>query len=117
MYIRVSDREVELLDRGNFHSFKVVVHGTSEGLEALRQALEGVALVADTKTAWVAEEVLRSWISDDEAWQQRLTAMIEKAHPHGWIDPRTGAIKAHIEWEAPPMTTQEICDTLRDGFK
>ena len=27
-----------------------------------------------------------------------LTAMIEKARPHGWIDEARKAIKAHVEW-------------------
>ena len=50
--------------------------------------------------AWVAEQTLREWpaLRDDTDWQEALTAMIEKARPHGWIDAITGAIKAHVEW-------------------
>ena len=36
--------------------------------------------------------------SNDAAWQQNFSAMIEKARPHGWIDDQRNAIKAHIEW-------------------
>ena len=32
------------------------------------------------------------------AWAQNFSAMIEKAKPHGWIDEKRKAIKAHIEW-------------------
>ena len=37
--------------------------------------------------------------AQDQAWQQNLSAMIEKAKPHGWIDEARKAIKAHIEWQ------------------
>jgi hypothetical protein len=43
---------------------------------------------------------LRAWPgrSNDRAWQEQLTAMIEKARPHGWIDDANKTIKAHVEW-------------------
>ena len=46
---------------------------------------------------------MRRWpgVEHDTAWQQNLSAMIEKARPHGWIDDARKAIKAHIEWVEP----------------
>jgi hypothetical protein len=99
MFIKVSAADrVELEDAGNFRSFKVVVAMPGAGLEAVRQALSGVAHMPDRDTAWVSEQALRRWRSGDAAWQEALTAMIAKARPHGWIDDARQAIRAHVEW-------------------
>ncbi len=68
----------------------------------MRGALASVATVVDRDIAWVSEEALREWPGcvDDAAWQEALTAMIEKARPHGWIDDTNRRIRAHIEWPA-----------------
>jgi hypothetical protein len=91
---------VELEDRNNFRAFKLVVGAGRERLDEVRRALAGTADLPDGDTAWVFEDALRRrpGVADDAAWQQALTAMIEKARPHGWIDDARRAIKAHIEW-------------------
>ena len=63
-------------------------------------ALAGVAVMPDRDTAWVSEQALREWSgrADNTAWQDALTAMIQKAKPHGWIDEASKSIKAHVEW-------------------
>lgn len=93
---------LQLEDRDNFRAFKLVIEGDRAELDRARRALAGRAEIADADTAWVSQDALRRWpgVEQDTAWQQSLSAMIEKARPHGWIDDRRGAIKAHIEWVA-----------------
>ena len=102
MFIKVSAAStVTLEDRENFRAFKLVITGNPAKLDTVRKALSGVAELPDEKTAWVWETALRHWegVAQDQAWQQNLSAMIEKAKPHGWIDEHRKAIKAHIEWQ------------------
>lgn len=91
-------------DRNNFRAFKLVVEGNRGQLEATRRAVAGKADVADADTAWIFEAALRAWpgVAQDTEWQKIFSAMIEKARLHGWIDDQRKAIKAHIEWLAPP---------------
>jgi hypothetical protein len=100
MFVKLApDGHVSLEERDNFRAFKLVVEGDAAQLDAARAKLSGVADVPDAGTAWIFESWLRANVSD-EAWQQSLSAMIEKAKPHGWIDEQRKAIKAHIEWRA-----------------
>jgi hypothetical protein len=104
MFVKVSaDGQVTLEDIGNFRAFKLVVDGGPATLDTARRALAGTAELPDQSTAWISEAALRRWpaVAQDEAWQQNLSAMIEKARPHGWIDDARKAIKAHIEWTDP----------------
>ena len=99
MFVKVSaSGGVTLEDRDNFRAFKLVVECAD--LDAVRRALAGTAEVPDHVTAWIFEAALRRRpeVAEDQAWQQALGAMIEKARPHGWIDDQRKAIKAHIEW-------------------
>jgi hypothetical protein len=101
MFLKVSAAStVTLEDAHNFRAFKVVVAMTGIELETVRSALANVATLPDRSTAWVSEQALRAWpgYANDAAWQSSLTAMIEKARPHGWIDDATKSIKAHVEW-------------------
>jgi hypothetical protein len=101
MFVKVSaDGGLTLEDRGNFRAFKLVVDGSKENLEQFRSTLTDAVELADADTAWVFEAALRRFpeVVQDAAWQDALGAMIEKARPHGWIDDRRKAIKAHVEW-------------------
>ncbi len=91
---------LQLEDRDNFRAFKLVIEGEHSQLDAVRSAVAGKVEIADAKTAWIFEDALRRWpdVEHDAAWQQNLSAMIEKARPHGWIDEQRKAIRAHIEW-------------------
>ncbi len=104
MFVRVyADRaSVTLEEHDNFRAFKLVAMGNASKLDEVRKALAGIAELPDDKTAWISEAALRRFesVADDPAWQQNLSAMIEKAKPHGWIDETRKAIKAHIEWQA-----------------
>jgi hypothetical protein len=102
MFIKVSaDGSVTLEERDNFRTFKLVVTGNAAKLDTARKTLAGVAELPDEKTAWIFEAALRRFVdvAQDQAWQQNLSAMIEKAKPHGWIDENRKAIKAHVEWQ------------------
>jgi hypothetical protein len=87
-------------DRDNFRAFKLVVESGRNKIEDVRRAVAGKAELPDAETAWIFEDALRRWpgVENDNAWQQNLSAMIEKARPHGWIDDKRKAIKAHVEW-------------------
>lgn len=87
----------ELNEPDDFRNFKVVVDAGPEGLAGLRDHLAGSVDFDDADTAWVAIAALRDW-SGDASWQQGLAAMIEKARPHGWIDPAGLRVRAHVEW-------------------
>jgi hypothetical protein len=89
-------------DRDNFRAFKLVVQGDRAEFDAVRRATAGRAELPDEETAWIFEDTLRRWpdVENDTAWQEKFSAMIEKARPHGWIDDQRKAIKAHIEWTA-----------------
>jgi hypothetical protein len=95
-----ADGSVTFEERDNFRAFKLVVAGDRVALDNVRRTLAGTAELPDTDTAWIFEEALRRWpgVEHDAGWQQSFSAMIEKARPHGWIDDRRKAIKAHIEW-------------------
>jgi len=101
MYLNVvAATVVKLEDADNFRSFKVVVAMPAADLETVRHALSGIAVMSDRDTAWVSEEGLRKWpgYADNSAWQDSLTAMIQKAKPYGWVDEANKSIKAHVEW-------------------
>jgi len=90
---------LELVDRDNFRAFKLVIEGEQSQLGAIRSAVAGKAELADAGIAWILEDALRHWpgVEHDAAWQRNLSAMIEKARPHGWIDDQRKAIRAHVE--------------------
>jgi hypothetical protein len=101
MYLKFSATSgVQFEDRDNFRAFKLVVEGDRGQLDEVRRALVGKAELPDAETAWILMDALRRWpgVEHNAAWQQNFSAMIEKARPHGWIDDRRKAIKAHVEW-------------------
>jgi hypothetical protein len=101
MFFRFSFADgLRLEDCNNFRAFKLVVDGRREDLERVREALAGALELVDCDTAWVLEATLRGApeVAQDQAWQDALDTMIEKAWPHGWIDDARRAIKAHVEW-------------------
>ena len=101
MFLKLSAADgLQFEDRDNFRAFKLIVEDDRGRIEDVRRALAGKAELPDADTAWIFEDALRHWqgVAQDAAWQQRFSAMIEKARPHGWIDDARKAIKAHVEW-------------------
>jgi hypothetical protein len=77
LFLKLSaDRDLQLAEQDNFRTFKLVVVGRRDELDAVRRALGGTADVVDADTAWVLEAALRRRpeVADDAAWQQALTA-------------------------------------------
>jgi hypothetical protein len=103
MIVQIADaRTIRLDDAHNFRKFHVQVDLPESRLADLRDAFPGTVAFEDAATAWVSIPALRAWpaLTDDQAWQQGLSAMIEKAAPHGWVDTGRDAIKAHVVWQA-----------------
>src|SRR5213596_388446 len=99
MILQWKDGAVTLVAPGDFKSFKLVVEG-SGGRNDVLSAFEGIAEFVDGRTAWVSQEALRRWPSQqgNAEWPKGIDAMIVKARPYGWIHDVSGAIKAHVEW-------------------
>ena len=91
-------RGPRLDDPDNFRAFKVTA---PKGMDAnaLVAALKPVGRPGEGETSWIDEAALRNLAgrADDKAWNDQVTGMIDYAHRSGWIDPATGAIRAHIE--------------------
>jgi hypothetical protein len=103
MYLKVlPGHGLQLEDRDNFRSFKLVVEARRDQIADICRILADTAELPNHETAWVFETALRKWpgVEFDDEWQQSLTVMIDKARPHGWIDDTRKAIKAHVEWLA-----------------
>ena len=100
MFIQVSGGRARLEDHHNFREFKIVVDQEIEDWKMLRTALVGIARVDDGLPGWVLPSALRAdpLVAGDGVWQSGFDAMIDKARPHGWVDPQSGEIRAHIVW-------------------
>ena len=118
MFLRVADSRIDLCNPENCRAFKIVVEGANADLEQTRRLLAPIANLVDCATAWVSADALRGWptLKDNQGWLDDLALMIEKARPHGWIDPATGAIRAHVEWSQADDNTGAI-EVLPDGLK
>jgi len=103
MFVKLSiTGQVTLEDRDNFRAFKLVIEGEPTRLDQAKRALANIAEIEDQTHAWIFEQGLRQRpeVAGDATWQANLGTMMEKAKPHGWIDEKKKAIKAHIEWTA-----------------
>ncbi|MEX2199848.1 MAG: hypothetical protein WD711_00515 [Dongiaceae bacterium] len=93
-------RSARLDDADNFRAFKVTAPKNMDRA-ALAAALGSVGRLHEdgSEHAWIDEAELRklSGRADDKAWNDQASAMIDYAKRSGWIDPATGAIRAHIE--------------------
>ncbi|MBN8749789.1 Uncharacterised protein [Xylophilus ampelinus] len=101
MFLRWNGSRVVLEDPDDFKSFKIVVSGKPPVSGILRTALADVGEFESDSVFWVSATALRRWSgrTDEPGWHTQLDAMIAKAASHGWIDPSTGAIRAHVEYE------------------
>jgi hypothetical protein len=101
LFLRLSETgDFQLEDRENFRAFRLVIEAGRDRLDEVRRVLAGKAELPDADMAWIFEDTLRrlTVLEHDRAWQQNLSAMTEKARPHGWIDDARKAIEAHVEW-------------------
>ena len=96
--IEANERLV-LRDAADFKAFRLVVRPEpgSPGDDALRRVLAATDSRLEGRHAWISEAWLRAQRRDDAQWQQQLTDMLTFAASRGWVDQRTGTIRAHIE--------------------
>ncbi len=85
-----------LEDIDNFRAFKVAARC---GAEQLAQALSGFGRLDADGSAWIS----RNWLvdngrPDDSEWPAGFEAMRDYARAHGWVDPATDSIRAHVEY-------------------
>jgi hypothetical protein len=83
-------------DIDNFKAFKVAA---ACGANRLAQALTGLGSMDAKDHAWIS----RTWLlaqgrPDDDKWLAGFRAMQEYASAHGWVDPATDSLRAHIEY-------------------
>jgi len=95
------DLQPHLQEPEDLRSFKLVIEAQHWQLNAIRAAFAPAGKVEDEKIAWVKESWLRSQAPtrDDPAWQEGFRKMVDYAKSKGWVDPMSGAIRAHIEWK------------------
>lgn len=97
-----SDNSVSLMQADDFKRFHCEIQIPNATLEQAQSALEGIAELESRETAWVDVDALLALKRDSTApqWEASVQAMIEKAHPHGWVHDEPLAIKSHIVWQA-----------------
>lgn len=101
MFIEIDrDATATVKDPENFRAFKIVAPDGPDRIETVRRALHGLAELEGDGHAWVAPAALarNPAVAGLPGWQSGFDAMVEKARPHGWVHPETGAVRAHIEW-------------------
>lgn len=95
------DERITLEQTMDFRAFKVTVPWLSRDAARLAWAFKGLGQPDGVEHVWIDEAALRALgPRDDQAWQNGLTAMIGYAEKHGWVEPGTGAVRAHVEWTA-----------------
>jgi len=90
----------QLLEPGNFKSFKVVVRGGRDPAAADRALAPVAEWLGDDHVA-VSVDAVRSMAGEEAAtpeWEDGFVAMLGYARSKGWMV--GDAIKAHVEWEA-----------------
>jgi len=97
MQLKLARGRVVLEEPQEFKSFRLVVDAGASDAE-VAQAFAGVARFEEGGIAWVSQDALRAWpgLAGDDAWQQGLDCMIEKARPYGWVDDAQRAIRGHV---------------------
>jgi hypothetical protein len=91
---------VELRDRENFKSFKVVLDDPSLSDAEIARALDGLAVVeADGRTVWVSGPALKNWggVAQPDAWIDSFDKMVDSVKKFGWVNEADGSVRAHIE--------------------
>jgi flavin reductase (DIM6/NTAB) family NADH-FMN oxidoreductase RutF len=121
MLLSLRGDHVELENPFDFSRFSLAVRNGEMSLAGVRRAFDGIAFIADEKTAWVDEDALRRWsgLDADERWQAGLTRMVEYARKRGWHDESKGSIRAHIEWQSEHSAGTPACpaDPIGQDFK
>ncbi|CAH1668629.1 MAG: hypothetical protein KF735_02620 [Chelatococcus sp.] len=95
------DDRITLEDAMNFRGFKVSVPWTARDTARLARAFTGIGQVDGADHVWIDQTALNALgPKDDPAWRDGVSGMIHFAEKHGWVEPGSGAVRAHIEWTA-----------------
>ena len=98
MIVRVHSDGVALEDIDTLTAFKVAAP------EKLRVRLDealGPAGGFDGEHAWISEAWLRKITADRPLeWGVGFEKMLAFARTKGWVDPSSGRVRAHVEWES-----------------
>ncbi len=83
-------------DIDNFKAFKVAA---ACGANRLAEALTRLGRLDTNDHAWIS----RNWLlaqgrPGDDTWLAGFRAMEQYASAHGWVDPATDSLRAHIEY-------------------
>lgn len=92
--------EITLDDPQVFTAFLVTGSGPAD-TEALGQALGELGWIADEQHAFIHQSAVSALAGDaavTDAWRTAFGRMVRYADSKGWLDPETGAIRAHIQW-------------------
>lgn len=87
-----------LTDRDDFETFAVVL-ARAISVEPGASSVDGAVRFEDSERAWVDQGWLRTAgrFAEDEVAAANFGQMLEYAVEHGWIDPETDAVAAHVE--------------------
>lgn len=100
MYLIWEDGSARLADRADFSTLKLVIEGDPSRIDDVRESLADLAVIPSTECAWITIDGLRGLGQvTDPAWANAFDCMIEKAARAGWVDRRSGMVRAHIEWQ------------------
>ena len=93
------DLQPTLQEEWEFRKFAVHLRGSAAAATQVPDALLAVGVAQGADALWVRPAWLRanSSCAGNGEWQAGFDAMVEAARSHGWVDPVTGNIKAHIE--------------------
>jgi len=104
MFIQVTcDSEAgsaSLEEPDDVRSFKVVIQARCAE-DKVAQALMPIGRLVDREKAFIKPDAIRRLARGRVAadWGQSLDGMIRYADSKGWIDPESGEIQAHCEWQ------------------
>jgi len=92
-----------LLDADNFRAFKVLAEPVLRDAGGLAEAIAAIGTAAGETHAWVAIDRLEALgrRHGGPGWAEGLAGMLAFARRSGWIEPETGAVRAHLAFGSP----------------
>jgi len=97
MIIACTADEVRLAEPFDFRKFKLVLKGQAAARSA---ATRGITFVDDNNVLVpINLAPTLPGRPDHRTWDAAYADMVAKAREHGWIETRTNAIRAHVEYE------------------
>lgn len=92
--------EMVLNNADDFKAFKVVADGEALDGEGIIRALDGIGTLEEgRKHVWFDPKAFVSAFGVDRGaqWVAQFDAMVAGAAKYGFVDDKTGAVRAHVE--------------------